>query len=101
MSNIPKEFICPISLSIMRVPVVCSDGHTYEKDAIEEALRYKNESPLTREVMYATSLRVNYALRDSIENWLRTNPQTTSITVSKFIESPLVLKSQLYTLNEK
>lgn len=29
------EYICPITLQIMRNPVIASDGVTYEEDAIK------------------------------------------------------------------
>ena len=47
MSEIPKEFLCPITLSIMRDPVLMSDGQTYERSAIEKHLQASPLSPLT------------------------------------------------------
>lgn len=42
--QIPQEFICPITLSIMDDPVICSDSYTYERSAI---LQLRNSiSPL-------------------------------------------------------
>ena len=39
--QIPQEFICPITRSIMDDPVICSDGYTYERSAI---LQLKNST---------------------------------------------------------
>ena len=32
---VPSRFICPLSRRIMKEPVLCSDGNTYEKKEIE------------------------------------------------------------------
>ena len=36
VTDVPKPFVCPITQEIMRDPVILSDGHTYEKTAIEK-----------------------------------------------------------------
>ena len=36
LTDIPHAFLCPITYEVMREPVVCADGHTYEEEAIEE-----------------------------------------------------------------
>ena len=52
----------------MRDPVVASDGHSYERKAIEEVLRNSQpRSPLTREPLKA-DLVPNHALRRRIED---------------------------------
>ena len=69
LSNIsaPDEFRCPLTLTPMRDPVVASDGHSYERKAIEEVLRtVPPRSPLTREVL-RPELVSNHALRRRIE----------------------------------
>lgn len=40
------EFNCPITYDIMEDPVVASDGHTYERTAIERWLAEKRTSPI-------------------------------------------------------
>ena len=47
LSDVPHEFLCPITLDIMTDPVCTCDGHTYERSAIEEHLRKSNISPKT------------------------------------------------------
>ena len=49
IATFPNETQCPITLDIMRNPVLVDDGFTYEKDAIIEHLKRSNTSPLTRE----------------------------------------------------
>jgi hypothetical protein len=34
--SFPNEFLCPITLELMRDPVLAKDGHTYERKAIED-----------------------------------------------------------------
>eukprot|EP01032_Pedospumella_encystans_P031847 gene31847-35948_t len=49
--KIRDEFICPITYELMRDPVVASDGHTYEKAAIEKWLKNHKISPRSGEPM--------------------------------------------------
>ena len=39
MEDIPEQFICPITMDIMKEPIVCQDGNTYEKSAIDALIR--------------------------------------------------------------
>lgn len=43
---------CPITQEACVDPVVASDGHTYERDAILRYLLQRNTSPMTREVIH-------------------------------------------------
>ncbi len=44
-----SHFHCPITLELMKDPVVASDGHMYEREAIEKWLKTSNKSPVTNE----------------------------------------------------
>ena len=46
--NIPNEFLCPITLTIMKEPMFMPDGQTYEKEAIKKALEITHVSPITK-----------------------------------------------------
>ena len=48
----PKTFECPVTHAAFVDPVVASDGHTYERHAIEEVLRTTQVSPMTRENLH-------------------------------------------------
>ena len=66
----PKAHYCPISHEIMRDPVVCPDGHSYEKEQLETWLRVKRTSPLTQQpIPDEAEFPRNHALRDAIERW--------------------------------
>lgn len=68
--SIPNNFICPITRVVMTDPVVASDGHSYERQYIEEWLKDHNTSPVTRKSMDKLDLIPNFALRDTILEWI-------------------------------
>lgn len=45
----PSDFCCPITHEVMVDPVIASDGHSYEREALVEILGGTKISPLTRE----------------------------------------------------
>ena len=51
----------------MTDPVICSDGHTYERIAIEEWLRSSSRSPKTNQRLSSKDLISNHAMRATIE----------------------------------
>ncbi len=69
--NRPAEHKCPITLEVMREPVVAADGHSYEKAAIEEyfASPFGNKSPSTGTPLANRDLLPNHALRVMINDW--------------------------------
>jgi hypothetical protein len=66
----PAEICCPISHEVMKDPVLCADGHTYERSYIEEWMRTNSTSPLTGKSLPSTNLVPNHALRSLIENMI-------------------------------
>ena len=70
MSEIPQEFICPITLCIMKDPVIMPDGQTYEREAIANALKVSPLSPITRKRLNMKDATPNYALKSMIEKYL-------------------------------
>ncbi|KAJ8924304.1 hypothetical protein NQ315_007097 [Exocentrus adspersus] len=69
--QIPDEYLCPITHEIMREPVTCSDGFTYEKNAIAEwFMSGKLTSPMTNEVLSNTDYVLNLELRNAIHKFL-------------------------------
>jgi len=89
MDNIPDEFICPITLEVMEDPVICNDGYTYERSAIESITG--NVSPMTRQEIDKTNLIPNRALKNCI---LRYNEklitEITSEPVINIIPEPVI-----------
>lgn len=66
----PTEFLCPITQDLMSDPVVCADGHSYERSAIAAWLAGGHAtSPLTGARLPSAALTPNYALRSIIRDW--------------------------------
>ena len=81
MDNI-AAFICPITGEIFSDPVIASDGHTYERLAIQEWLgRHASTSPMTREVISISDLRPNHVVRKWLEEWYETYSSTSAQAV--------------------
>ena len=48
--NIDEKLIeCPITLQVMNDPVLCDDGHHYERQAIQRWMQHSNISPVSRQ----------------------------------------------------
>lgn len=65
----PDEFVCSITFELMEDPVVCDDGHTFERSAIEEWLVTHDTSPRTGEPLMSKRVVPNITLRNQIREW--------------------------------
>jgi hypothetical protein len=63
-------FLCPIDHSVMRDPVVCDDGHSYERCNIVRWLAKNTISPMTGKKLRHTYAIPNLTLQSSILEWL-------------------------------
>ncbi|KAE9616613.1 hypothetical protein Lal_00034538 [Lupinus albus] len=71
---IPNDFRCPISLELMRDPVIVSTGQTYERSCIEKWLQAGHGTcPKTHQTLSNTVLTPNYVLRSLISQWCEAN----------------------------
>ncbi|KAI3772347.1 hypothetical protein L6452_03531 [Arctium lappa] len=71
---IPDDFRCPISLELMKDPVIVSTGQTYERSCIEKWLEAGHHTcPKTQQNLTSTALIPNYVLRSLIAQWCETN----------------------------
>ncbi|KAL7511783.1 hypothetical protein ACHAXN_008796 [Cyclotella atomus] len=53
----PRELICPITQELLRDPVLCSDGHTYERSSLVTWFSMgRNRSPVTNSLLEDTSV---------------------------------------------
>lgn len=68
--EIPSHFICPITFEVMKEPVFCSDGFTYEKHAIIDWLKDHSTSPLTGVELKSKELTPNYSLKSAIIEYI-------------------------------
>ena len=82
LSDPPRHLICPITLEVMRDPVVAADGQTYDRTAIEEYFqrfgrgrsssrrtKTKPTSPITREAIASRALYPNSSVKRLILEW--------------------------------
>ena len=69
---VPHWLRCPISLSLLRDPVVAADGHTYERALIEKwfgGTQPPYRSPVTQEPMRDGNLVPNHLVRVQAREW--------------------------------
>ena len=84
--NIPDEFRCPISLDLMRDPVIVASGHTYDRNAIGQWINTgHNTCPKSGMKLIHMALIPNYALKSLVHQWCHENNiQLTESTSSSF-----------------
>jgi len=72
MDDCPSAFLCPITYEVMRDPVFCTDGHTYERSAIIAWFaKGKTTSPITNQVLPSLETFPNHNLRSQIQGFLQ------------------------------
>ncbi|KAL1825692.1 hypothetical protein DCAR_0313869 [Daucus carota subsp. sativus] len=70
--EVPSHFLCPISMQLMKDPVIVSTGITYDRELIEKwLLTCKNKfCPVTKQVLSDdTEPTPNHTLRRLIQSW--------------------------------
>lgn len=71
---IPDDFRCPISLELMKDPVIVSTGQTYERSCIQKWLDAGHKTcPKTQQTLLHTALTPNYVLKSLIALWCESN----------------------------
>lgn len=71
---IPDDFRCPISLELMKDPVIVSTGQTYERSCIQKWLDAGHKTcPKTQQALLHTALTPNYVLKSLIALWCESN----------------------------
>ncbi|KAF3791676.1 U-box domain-containing protein 13 [Nymphaea thermarum] len=71
---IPDDFRCPISLELMRDPVIVATGQTYERSCIQRWIDSGHKTcPKTQQTLPHLVLTPNYVLRSLISHWCETN----------------------------
>ncbi|KAG0554128.1 hypothetical protein M758_12G067000 [Ceratodon purpureus] len=68
--NPPDEFRCPISLDLMRDPVIVATGQTYDRISISRWIEAGHHTcPKSGQKLIHVNLIPNYALRSLISQW--------------------------------
>jgi hypothetical protein len=69
----PPEYLCPITGELLSDPVVCADGHTYERTAIAAWITRHpppdTRSPMTNDPMHSIEMFPNIALRKLVHEY--------------------------------
>ncbi|CAF3983372.1 unnamed protein product, partial [Rotaria sordida] len=61
--------LCPISHVLFHDPVLAQDGHTYERNAIEEWIRRHGTSPMTAQPLYIKDLYPNHLVKKIVDSF--------------------------------
>ena len=61
-----RTLICPITHALMEDPVMCSDGHSYERAAIRHWLASANTSPVTNRQLSDRTLLPNHTVKAAV-----------------------------------
>eukprot|EP01025_Chloroclados_australasicus_P024507 TRINITY_DN24576_c0_g2_i5.p2 TRINITY_DN24576_c0_g2~~TRINITY_DN24576_c0_g2_i5.p2 ORF type:complete len:194 (-),score=9.95 TRINITY_DN24576_c0_g2_i5:186-767(-) len=67
LEGIKELLVCPLSGSLMREPVVATDGYTYDRTAIENWLLTQTTSPITNEQFHSLLLIPNRSIMGIID----------------------------------
>lgn len=84
-NEFPQSFFCPLTLELMKDPVVDPEGNSFERSAIENWLKSNNTSPITRNPLSVADLIPNRALRDAIEEKRAKNPNKKPVPPVKIV----------------
>ena len=86
--EVPEDFLCPITKNLMRDPVICADGHSYEREAITLWLSTHQASPKAAvgETHTVESLIPNKSLQGLIRHFMEHGYRPTQIASSNLAE---------------
>ncbi len=105
--KIQKELKCPISLEVMKDPVLAKCSHSFERSEIESWLQKKTTCPVCRENIDKANLVANRALQNIIQLFLTLNeeakiPNDIQKQKDNVFESKEILKNNFddYTKDE-
>ncbi|XP_020252342.1 U-box domain-containing protein 1-like [Asparagus officinalis] len=72
--NIPDEFRCPITLDLMKDPVIVASGHTYDRSSIGRWINSGHHTcPKSGQKLIHMALIPNYAIKSLISQWCKEN----------------------------
>lgn len=101
--KIPIQYLCPISLEIMSDPVICYDGHTYDRQSI---LKFKNPiSPITGQIINLNIMIPNIALKCLIDEFKKKTLQNSleyqnNVEIKKIIIGYNPITGEILEVNE-
>jgi hypothetical protein len=97
---VPEHFICPISLEIMRDPVMNKGGQNYDRRSILQWLHRGNKNcPLTRQPLAPSQLAPNTALWKTIQEWKKEQGMETEQEEDEEAETLFLNKVGMITID--
>uniref|UniRef100_A0A3Q7GT14 RING-type E3 ubiquitin transferase n=2 Tax=Solanum lycopersicum TaxID=4081 RepID=A0A3Q7GT14_SOLLC len=85
VSDVPDELRCPISLDLIRDPVIVASGHTYDRNSIAQWINSGHHTcPRSGQKLIHMALIPNYALKSLIQQWCQDN----NITITEPKSTP-------------
>ncbi|CAF3354998.1 unnamed protein product, partial [Rotaria sp. Silwood2] len=91
--NLIKALTCSLSGKLLKVPVVASDGYTYEEANILEYLKTHDRSPITNENFKNKELQRNLTVEAILKNYA---PSPSSLPLSPSPTPPSLSMSTYY-----
>ncbi len=76
--DIPEPLICPITLKLMLDPVLASDGHTYERAALQAWLDKGHDTSPVTGADIAAAVTPNHTIKQMIQAFLQETPSAKS-----------------------
>ncbi|CAF2873956.1 unnamed protein product [Rotaria sp. Silwood2] len=67
MNTLDNLLSCPITYELFHDPVLAPDGHTYEKQAIEQWIRRHGTSPMTKQPLSIEQLYPNRIVKEIVD----------------------------------
>lgn len=93
--EIPKNLRCPISLCLMKDPVIASDGITYDRESIEKWLEAGNStSPITRQTITKENIIPNILARTYCNEYREKTLNGVNTSIEETNEKLEVLKEK-------
>src|SRR4051794_2619545 len=74
---------CPISREIMKDPVTCADGHSYERAEIEKWFTTHSTSPCTGLELQDKRLIPNHSLKKAISDFLASKQEEEALALEE------------------
>ena len=72
---LPSWCFCPITHNVMKDPVICEDGNSYERNAIETWLKQSYLSPMSNLPLLSRKVTANFNLKQVIRELKSKIPQ--------------------------
>ena len=84
----PPIYLCPITQEIMEDPVICEDGYTYEREAIQKWTRTSPRSPMVSQTLHSSPFFLHSSLP-----WLTlTFPLSLSLSLSFSSQTNVIMR---------